>query len=58
MKETKQERYTIKYKVTNVEELTYNILAESAEDAKKKIQDNCGYDCSRVSVSYEVVEIK
>ena len=54
MKETKKTKFKLVYQETKVIETTFDILAESLEDAKKKVEEG---DCASVveTVSVEVI---
>ena len=54
MKETKKTKFKLVYQETKVTETTFGILAESLEDAKKKVEEG---DCASVveTVSVEVI---
>jgi len=54
MKETKKTKFKLVYQETKVTETTFDILAESLEDAKKKSEEGCGAT-STETISVEVI---
>lgn len=56
MKETKLTKHKVIFEQTTVTTHEYNILAESFDDAKKKIEEG-GYSGKETTVSIEVKDI-
>lgn len=57
MKETSIKNFEIVYQRTEVTKHTYNVLAESEDEAKKFIKEN-GFNSKSETVSVDIVQVK
>ncbi len=55
MKETKQTRFKVIFQETRVQDIEFDILAESLEDAKKKIEEGQVSSRNELTTSFERV---